>query len=392
MDIEPKADIKSPLRILHLEDNKYDRELIATALSDGGLTCHFDYADQKTEFERALESGGLDLVLSDFTLPSFDGMSALGMARRLQPDTPFLFVSGTIGEERAVEGLRSGAVDYVLKDNPARLVPAVVRAVREAQDRVERTKLEAQLRQAQKMEAVGQLAGGVAHDFNNMLAVIRGNVEIVQMNDETLNDEVRQSLNHIVVATERAADLTRQLLAFGRKQVMEARAVNLNDVLGNLAKMLRRVIAENVQFSYASSAPELFITADVGMMEQVLVNLVVNARDAMPEGGSLRIRTDKVRLTETEMHSHSEKRPGEFALLEVMDTGEGIEAENLSRIFEPFFTTKAPGKGTGLGLSMVHGIVKQHKGWIDVITKLNQGTTFRIFLPVAQPTSEEKKS
>ena len=241
--------------------------------------------------------------------------------------------------------------------------------------------MEAQLRQAQKMEAIGQLAGGVAHDFNNMLAIIRGNVEIVLLDDAGFNDETRQCLHHIIVASERAANLTRQLLAFGRKQVLEAKSVNLNEVLGNLAKMLKRIIGENIQFEYSATTPQLFVEADVGMMEQVLLNLVVNARDAMPQGGRLQIRTDQIRLTAADARAHSEAHAGEFALLEVSDTGDGIAAEHLPRIFEPFFTTKEPGKGTGLGLSTVHGIVKQHQGWIDVATRINEGTAFKIFLP-----------
>ena len=384
---EPNSLIESPLRILHLEDNAPDRELIATALTEGGLDCRFVHADNKIPFETALEAGGFDVIISDFTLPSFDGMAALGIARKLQPETPFLFVSGTIGEELAVDSLKSGAIDYVLKDHLPRLVPAVLRAVRDARERQEHKKLEAQLRQAQKMEAIGQLAGGVAHDFNNMLAIIRGNVEIVLLDGAGFNDETRQCLNHIIVASERAADLTRQLLAFGRKQVLEAKSVNLNEVLGDLAKMLKRIIGGNIQFDYTAATAQLFVEADVGMMEQVLLNLVVNARDAMPQGGSLQIRTDKVRLTAADAHTSTEARAGEFALLEVTDTGSGIAAEHLPHIFEPLFTTKDPGKGTGLGLSTVHGIVKQHRGWIDVSTRVNEGTSFKIFLPAIPPPS-----
>ena len=255
-------------------------------------------------------------------------------------------------------------------------------------DITERKQLEELLRQSQKMEAIGQLAGGVAHDFNNLLAVIRGNTELLLLKPGQFSADAGDCLKQVIAASDRAAALTRQLLAFGRKQIMQLQPLNLNDVVGNLTKMLKRIIGENIQLqcTYASRLP--MVQADVGMIEQVLVNLVVNARDAMPEGGQLLIRTQAVKFAETDAPTHLEARPGEFVSLVVTDTGTGIATEHLSRIFEPFFTTKELGKGTGLGLATAYGIVKQHQGWVEVSSRLGKGSTFRIFLPaVLQPVA-----
>jgi PAS domain S-box-containing protein len=254
-------------------------------------------------------------------------------------------------------------------------------------DITERKELEELLRQSQKMEAIGQLAGGVAHDFNNLLAVIRGNTELLLLKPGRFAAEESDCLKQVVAASERAAGLTRQLLAFGRKQMMQLQPLNLNDIVGNLTKMLKRIIGENIQLqcTYASRLP--MVQADVGMLEQVIVNLVVNARDAMPEGGQLLLTTQVIHFAETSPPHHPEARAGEFVSLTVTDTGTGIATEHLSRIFEPFFTTKEVGKGTGLGLATVYGIVKQHQGWVEVASRLGKGSTFRVFLPAVQQPS-----
>jgi PAS domain S-box-containing protein len=248
-----------------------------------------------------------------------------------------------------------------------------------------RKEIEEQLRQSQKMEAVGQLAGGVAHDFNNMLAVIRGNAELLLMYGEQHTAETREGLTHVVEASERAANLTRQLLTFSRKQVMQPQPLVLNEVIANLTKMLNRVISENIdlQCHYAALLP--YVQADTGMMEQVILNLVVNARDAMPQGGQLRVATEQVTLDAAHTRLNPKARAGEFVCMMVSDTGTGIAPEVLPRIFEPFFTTKEVGKGTGLGLATVYGIVQQHQGWLEVSSQVGEGTLFKVFLP-AIPT------
>jgi two-component system cell cycle sensor histidine kinase/response regulator CckA len=251
-----------------------------------------------------------------------------------------------------------------------------------------------QLRQAQKLEAVGQLAGGVAHDFNNLLTVIRGNTELVLMDPDQLQPITVECLNQAVAAADRAAKLTRQLLAFSRKQVMQSQPLNLSEVVSNMSKMLKRIIGEHIQLQCLCEPGLPMVLADAGMLEQVLVNLVVNARDAMPRGGQLVIGTGLVLLDPIQARHHDEARPGRFITLTVADKGTGIAPEHLPHIFEPFFTTKEVGKGTGLGLATVYGIVKQHQGWIDVSTKIGHGTRFTLFLPAieaqAAPARENK--
>jgi PAS domain S-box-containing protein len=250
-------------------------------------------------------------------------------------------------------------------------------------NRTERKQLEEQLRQSQKMDAIGQLAGGVAHDFNNMLTVIQGNASIL-LNPQLNDGERSESAQQIVRAAERAASLTRQLLLFSRKQVIQATLISLNEVVGNMTKMLQRILGEDVSLNanYASNLP--IVLADPGMIEQILLNLAVNSRDAMPNGGRLTITTSEETLDKSQAEKHAGAAPGLYACLSVTDTGCGIPPENLPRIFEPFFTTKEVGKGTGLGLATVYGIIQQHHGWIAVESQVDRGTSFRIYLPAAK--------
>ncbi len=245
------------------------------------------------------------------------------------------------------------------------------------------------LRQAQKMEAIGLLAGGVAHDFNNLLAVMRGNAELLLLDAQQLPEPSRESLHQIITAAERSANLTRQLLTFSRKQAMQPQPLLLNDVIANLAKMLKRVIGENIELQCHYAATLAYVNADAGMIEQVLVNLVVNARDAMPRGGRLHIGTDHCHINELYSRANPEARAGHFVCLTVRDNGTGICPEHLPRLFEPFFTTKESGKGTGLGLATAYGIIKQHQGWIEVSSQPHHGATFRVFLPVIPPPAKD---
>jgi signal transduction histidine kinase len=313
-------------------------------------------------------------------MPQFNGLRALELQQIKFPDIPFILVSGTIGEDVAVEAIKQGASDYLLKDRLVRLGPAIVTALKQRHLRDERRKLEEQFRQAQKMEAIGQLSGGVAHDFNNLLTVIQMHSSIMQFNIE-FPMQVRESAKEIGRASERAANLTRQLLTFSRRRNLQLGDLSLNDVVTNIAKMLQRILGEDIHMELHYWPRPIFIHADAGMMDQILLNLAVNSRDAMPQGGRLIIETSAVEVTEEDLENSPEGREGSFALLSVTDTGCGIPPELVSRIFEPFFTTKDIGKGTGLGLATLYGIVQQHHGWIELESEVGRGTTFRVYLP-----------
>jgi PAS domain S-box-containing protein len=245
-------------------------------------------------------------------------------------------------------------------------------------DITERKRLESQLLQAQKMEAVGRLAGGVAHDFNNALGVILGYTELLM---REASEAQRGKLEQILKATHRASGLTRQLLAFSRKQIVDPKVLDLNALLSDLEKMLGRLIGEDIDLAILPGADLGRVKADPGQLEQVVMNLCLNARDAMPDGGLLRIETANAELDAGHPARHEPMTPGRYVMLAVSDTGSGIEKEILSNIFEPFFTTKELGKGTGLGLAMVYGIVKQAGGYVWAYSELGRGTTFKIYLP-----------
>ncbi len=633
---EPSRAPTTPLRILHLEDDPSDCDFVRRALLASEIDCEFVFAETEVEFSTALERGHFDLILSDFTVPGYSGLSALALARTTSPEVPFIFVSGTIGEEQAIESLHRGATDYVLKQRLARLVPAVRRALAETVERTKRhvaeaalrqaearfrdifenavegiyrstpqgrlldvnrtmarlcgyaspeelsaavqdighdlhvdpprrevfdrllqqngevlayeskirrkdgaivwisenarvvrdvhgkllcyesmvtditgrktaedalrqseerfremaeridqvfyvlalntggcsyvspayehiwgrpiaelyaqprqwteailpedrarvlaareeldrgkdyrieyriqrpdgtvlwiedrsclirtpndgtrravgvawditprRQLEAQLLQAQKMEAVGQLAGGMAHDFNNVLAVVIGYARLL-LDHGTMPPDSIEPLTQIFIAGTRAANLTRQLLVFSRNQPVNRRPIDLNEVAREFSMMLRRLIGEHITLELALSPDRCSAEADAGMIEQVLMNLGVNARDAMTGGGKLAIATSQLTIDDPAERHHPAARRGEFVCLSVRDTGCGIAPGDLQRIFEPFFTTKEVGHGTGLGLAMAFGIVQQHQGWIEVESVVGSGTCFRILLP-----------
>jgi two-component system, cell cycle sensor histidine kinase and response regulator CckA len=265
--------------------------------------------------------------------------------------------------------------------------PSVRAIVLNYRDITERRQAAAQLLQAQKMEIVGRLAGGVAHDFNNLLTAISGYAELV-LAEAPPDTVVRDDLKEILKAAGRAATLTRQLLAFARKQIIEPQVLNLNDMIGNIDNLLRRLIGEDIDLVTLPSPDLGQVRADPGQIEQVLVNLAVNARDAMPGGGKLTIETRNAVLDDDYAQQHLGVTPGAYVLVAITDTGVGMDSETQRRIFEPFFTTKEPGRGTGLGMATCYGIVEQHGGHVWVYSELHHGTTFKIYLPRVEAPAE----
>jgi signal transduction histidine kinase len=371
--------VKTPLRILHLEDNALDAELIEATLSSGRIACSIRRVQNRPDFEAALAAGDMDLVIADFSLPGFDAMTALELVRAKSPEVPCILVSGSVGEEIAVETLKSGAMDYILKGSLSRLVPAVQRAMKDADDRAARRQLEEQVIQSQKMEVFGQLAASVAHDFNNFLAVIMGYSELLAL--ESGSPVQRNYTETIREAAQRASGLTRQLLIFSRKQTFQAVVLDLNKVVQDMDKMLRRLMEESIELTIIPGKDIGRANADAGYVWQVLMNLVVNARDAMPNGGKLTIATSNVTLDASYANEHNGVTPGDYVMLSVSDTGTGMTDEVKARLFEAFFTTKPKGKGTGLGLATCQTIAKQCGGHIGVYSEVGKGTTFKVYFP-----------
>ncbi|MFZ2633091.1 MAG: ATP-binding protein [Desulfosalsimonadaceae bacterium] len=257
-------------------------------------------------------------------------------------------------------------------------------------DITEHRKLEAQLRHSQKMEAVGTLAGGIAHDFNNILNIIMG-YGVMVMDTLSAGSPAMEDMNEVLTAADRAADLTKRLLVFSRKKIAEVKSVNINELILGLKKLLVRIIRESIEFNLDLADRPLIVPADAGEIEQVLINLAANARDAMPEGGRLRIGTGLAEVDEESVAAYGYGKPGRYALITVADTGQGMDAEIQKKIFEPFFTTKGIGEGTGLGLAISYGIIKQHEGYIKVYSEPGQGTVFTIYLPLSEEAASPDK-
>ncbi|MEI6208677.1 MAG: response regulator [Desulfuromonadales bacterium] len=364
--------------------------------------------------EKALRIAGSDappdLILLDIMMP---GMNGYEVCRQLKADAgtqgiPVIFLTALTDLEDEKKGLELGAADYITKPvNPpivlARIkthleLKAVADFLRDKNTFLEeevakRTRQvqesEEQLRQSQKMEAVGQLAGGVAHDFNNILTVIMGYGNLLIM-DAKLNQQEMEYVEQILASSEKAVQLTRGLLAFSRKQVMVPALTDLNMIVQHVHKFLLRVIGEDIQLKMVSSDKvKLPVNIDKGQIEQVLINLATNARDAMPNGGLLSIEAGMRELEQPLEHFHGSCAPGRYAWIAVSDSGTGMDEETCRRIFEPFFTTKEVGKGTGLGMSIVYGIVKQHNGFITIYSEPGKGTTFRIYIPLDENQQDQ---
>ncbi|HEX3344255.1 MAG TPA: ATP-binding protein, partial [Polyangiaceae bacterium] len=376
----PETNSQRPLRVLLVEDSPDDATLVLRALHKGGYVVTHARVEDAESMRAALAREAWDVVVSDWSMPQFSATGALEVLQESRVDIPFIIASGTVDEETAVAAMLAGAGDFLSKNKLTRLMPAIDREMRKCAERRASRLIEEQLRHAQKMEAVGRLAGGVAHDFNNVLSVILSYSEMM-LSDLKPGDPLRADVQEICTAGKRAASLTRQLLLFSRQKVVEPEVLDLNQVVEGMKKMLERLLGADVDLTLRLSEDVGRIVADGGHVEQVVMNLTVNARDAMPGGGQLTIESKNVLLDEDYARAHHGVRAGSYVMLAVTDTGVGMDRETQTRIFEPFFTTKAMGKGTGLGLSTVFGIVQQAGGHLWVYSEVGKGTTFRVYLP-----------
>ena len=388
-------------RILYVEHNSMDIELTLAHFAD--IAPHFmiDVARTCSEALRCLqETSAYDLILIDLRMPEQSGLDFIRETRQLFSGLPpFVIISGKGDEETAIATLKLGAADYVIKQSNYldQLVYTIDRAIsynrlnhlnhelqyelkEHKRTEEQRKALEAQLFQSQKMEAIGRLASGIAHDFNNMLSVIMAYAEGL-MRELGDGNPLQGDVREIVAAGERSAALTRQLLTLSHKQITKPEIIDLNAVVKELEKMLHRVLGRNVDLVMTLSAELLPVLADRGHLEQVIMNLVVNARDAMPKGGLLKIETANADPGDVFTSEVAGRAPEQYVRLTVTDTGIGMDEKIQLHLFEPFFTTKGEGIGTGLGLSTVYGIVKQSGGNIQVESRPGEGATFRIYLP-----------
>ena len=382
------------MKILVAEDNEFYRCMLAETLLE------WDYevlcAEDGHSAWRILQGKEAPpLAILDWVMPGPDGIELCRRVRALSREVPtyIILLTATSGKENIVAALQAGADDYLSKpfdreELHARLQVGLRIVGLQASLAARVHELELALSGAQKMEAVGRLAGGVAHDFNNLLTVINGSCEIV-LGRGALGPRDAEMVRLIQGAGERGAGLTRQLLTFSRRQVVSPQVLCLSQRVVGVEGMLRRLIGEDIDLVTNLEAALFPVTADPGQIDQVLMNLVVNSRDAMPEGGTVRIETRNVELDDAFAAKRPSVRPGSYALLSVGDTGCGIDEETKKHIFEPFFTTKEVGKGTGLGLATVYGIVKHCDGHIVVDSEPGHGATFRIYLPKAEEAPRE---
>jgi PAS domain S-box-containing protein len=353
-------------------------------------------AIQTLRAQRFVDVNSAFLCMTGFTRDEVIGRTPLDLRLCLDYESRFLAAARdgkAVRETEAQISTRSGELRSALLSIEPFDLAGERHVLLMAQDLTERHQLENQLRQAQKMEAVGQLAAGIAHDFNNLLTIIQGHASM-HLDDSDLENSVNASLHQINDAAERAADLTKKLLTFSRRGMVRPKVLNLNDDISNIGRMLRRLIGEKIHLSFDLKPMLPRVYADATSMEQVLMNLTLNARDAMPDGGTITISTAPITFTPNDPLRNPDAKPGDYVCMTVADTGTGMDEATRVRIFEPFFTTKALNKGTGMGLATVYGIVKQHEGWIDLDTAPGEGAVFRVYIPVTdkQFVNEEAPS
>jgi len=369
--------------ILLIEDNSGDARLLQEMLKDDSRhDMELRLVVSMREAEEYLAANAVDLILLDPGLPDAIGLEAVQRAHAAAPRTPLVVLTGLDDELLARRALQEGAQDYLIKNEieSRGLVRALRYSIERATMQQQLVTVKEQLYQAQKMEAVGQLTGGIAHDFNNLLAIIVGSLDLIA---ERLQDdkETRKFAERAIAAGLRGGEMTRKLLAFSRRQVLETKTVDFNAVIRGTMEMLRRSLGEKIEISVRASSILWSVDTDQAQLESALVNLAVNARDSMPSGGQLTIETENSHLDKRYAARNPDVAPGDYVMLSVTDTGTGILAENLDRVIEPFFTTKEVGKGSGLGLSMIYGFARQSGGHFKLHSVFGQGTTARLYLP-----------
>ena len=387
------------LRILFLEDNPADAALDQQVLSDEGLDFTAVVVDTRVSFEQQLATFDPDVILADFSLPGFSGESAFKIAQQECPQVPFIFLSGVIGDDTAVELIRQGATDYVLKDRLTRLPAVIRRAIAQADQQARLAQLEAHLQRSRRLEYFGRLAAGVAHELNNQVSVMLSFTDFIR--EEALGraqqdspgqgwDGILRDAGQIERAGQRVTGLLRQLLAAGGQQMISPGVLNLNEVISEIDDLLRSTAGEHIDVR-AFLAPRLWpVTADRGQVEQVLLNLTMNARDSMPGGGRLSIMTQNMTIAPDPAMVLG-LTPGAYVRLTARDSGAGMTPEILEHAFEPFFTTKPLVEGGGLGLAAVYGISTQAGGTARISSTPGDGTTVTIWLPAVTSGTDRRQ-
>jgi len=377
--------MKQSLHILHVEDSSDDSELVEHLLHKDGLNCEIQRIETGAELFEELEQRQYDLILSDCALPRFSGFQALEIARALKPQIPFIFVSGTIGEETAIKSLQEGATDYVLKDRMSRLIPAVRRALADANERTMLQAMKTRLHQARRLEAIGTLAGGLAHDFNNLLQIIKTQVALLPL-ELSRPEEIIKIAETLDEAADRGSERMHELLVFARKVDVHLCSVDIVPLIYEIVDAHKAWLPKNVSINLQISEglPSVFV--DPSHFDRILTNLIINARDAMPQGGRISISTQVVHFDPAFPHSWQLDNTS-YLCLKLSDTGVGMNEATRLQAFEPFFTTKPFDEGTGLGLSVAFGLMQIHNGFIDIESKLGEGTTVSLFFPLVQSKS-----
>lgn len=382
---------RDALRVLILEDNPADAELEQRLLVSAGLDFAAVVVDTEASYVQQLAAFRPDVIVADFSLPGFSGEGAIKIAQELCPDVPVIVLSGVIGDEAAVELIRKGAADYILKDRPARLASVIRRAVAEAEQRSQLARLEAHLQRARRMQSIGRLAGGVAHEFNSQVCAMLSYAAFIR--EEALGkaqhggrddgwDGVRRDAEEIEKAGQRVTTLVHQLLEAGSEAVARAELIELNQVISGISELLRSTAGASTEF-HLSLSPQLWpVTADPGQVVQILLNLTTNAREAMPDGGSFWIETQNVTIGQRQAADLG-LTSGAYVCLTVRDSGSGMEPDAVEHAFEPFFTTKPFVEGGGLGLASVYGIIRQAGGTVGISSAPGAGTTVTAWLPAA---------